>query len=388
MIDRRALMLSAATFVGVAVATFGAVPRTPAQAPRFPKPPASGELGFVVEMFVPPVIQGKDACPQGLSPQLREAFLESVSPEERTRLLMKDNEPELTKRWQALVIAPDGANLCSQPDAFDRPLMRTVQSSKAVGLDLDGGGQAPSCGHDSFVSPEGDTGVDNQEYRVMGCTKEWRGVDGIAGDQQTGTRQFLNSGEWTQVILIRGIDSFERDDAVEVIYGNSPDRPISDSKGALLRGTSFTVSTKVPRFRNVLKGRIVDGVLTTEPADIKLTETWGQGGARDIRGNRSAWDYRQGRLRLVFQADGSLAGLLGGYRPVFDVIKSPSLGGFGSAVAAGIDCASRLKTLRQFADGLPDPATGKCTAVSSARRIVAIPAFVNDAPGAARGSKQ
>jgi hypothetical protein len=230
-------------------------------------------------------------------------------------------------------------------------------------------------------------GVDNQEYRVMGCTKEWRGVDGIGGDQQTGTHQFHASGEWTQVILVRGIDSFERDDDVTVIYGNTPDRPMADSKGAFLRGSSFSVSTKAPRFRNVLKGRIVNGVLTTEPADIKLTETWGQGGARDIRGNRSALDYRQGRLRLVFQADGSVAGLLGGYRPVFDVIKSPSLGGVGAATTAGIDCASRLKTLRQYADGLPDPGSGKCTAVSSARRIVAIPAFVNDAPGNAQASK-
>jgi hypothetical protein len=153
MIDRRALMLTAATLAGVAIAVFGVVPPTPAQPARFPKPPANGELGFVVELFVPPVIQGKDACPQGLTPQLREAFLESVSPEERTRLLMKDNEAELTKRWQAVVVAPNGANLCSQPDAFDRPLMRTVQSSKAEGLDLDGGGTAPACGHDSFVSP-------------------------------------------------------------------------------------------------------------------------------------------------------------------------------------------------------------------------------------------
>ncbi len=104
-----------------------------------------------------------------------------------------------------------------------------------------------------------------------------------------------------------------------MIYANTPDRPMLDSKGKFLPGASFSISDKPPRHRNVLKGRIVNGVLTTEPADIMLAQTWGQGGARDIRGNRSKWDYRKGRLRLEFQPDGSLAGMLGGYRPVFDV---------------------------------------------------------------------
>ena len=44
----------------------------------------------------------------------------------------------------------------------------------------------------------------------MGCTLEWRGVDGVAGDQEIGMRQFHASGEWTQVILLRGVDSLQR----------------------------------------------------------------------------------------------------------------------------------------------------------------------------------
>jgi hypothetical protein len=190
------------------------------------------------------------------------------------------------------------------------------------------------------------------------------------------------------VILLRGVDSLEQDDHVEVIYANTPDRPMTDSKGKFLVGASFAVSDSAPRNRNVLIGRIDKGVLTTRPADIALTQTWGQGGARDIRGNRTKWDYRKGRLRLVFQPDGSLAGLLGGYRPVFDVIQSPALGGAGSALSAGIDCASQLATLRKYADGLRDPKTKQCTAISSAVKIVAVPAFVTDLPKArARGSR-
>lgn len=342
-----------------------------------PKPPADGVMGFLVSEFIPPVIQGKDACPDGPALKLKDSFLAGLSPEERARLSLKENEAELTKRWQADIFGPNGTNICSQPDMFTRPAMRTVKSPNAWGIDLDEGGDE-GCSHEEFTTPAGETGIDNQEYRVMGCTLEWRGVDGVQGDIASGMRQFHASGEWTQVILLRGVDSLENDDSVEVVYANTPDRPMSDSNGKFLPGASFTISDKAPRHRNVLHGRIVNGVLTTSPEDIVLTQTWGQGGARDIRGNRTKFDYRRARLRLTFQPDGSVKGFLGGYRPVFDVIHSPAIGGAGSAIVAGIDCAQELQTLRQMADGIRNPRTGKCEGVSSAMQVTAIPAFVND----------
>lgn len=348
-----------------------------------PEPPADGIMGFVVSEFVPPVIQGQDACPQGLALKMKEEFLAGLPEAERARLSAKENEPEFTKKWQATAFGPDGANVCSQPDRFDRPLLRTVQSRNGWGLDLDGDAPGESCAHDEFTSPEGRTGVDNQEYRVMGCTLEWRGKDGIAGDQASGMKQFHASGEWTQVILLRGVDNLRNDDDVEVIYANTADRPPVDTKGHFLRGASFSVNDTAPRHRNVLKGRIENGVLTTAPQDIWLAQTWGQGGARDIRGSRSRYEFKRSRLRLVFQADGSLQGLLGGYRPVFDVIQSPAIGGAGAATVAGIDCAANLATLKKYADGVRDPKTGKCTAVSSAMQVTAVPAFVNDLPARA-----
>jgi hypothetical protein len=371
------------TLLGTSAALLTGLLATSSQAdsdPAYPALPTNGEMGFVISTFYQPIVDEPEACPTGTSPKLRDAFLEGLPPAERTRLLLKDNEAELTRRWQALAVGPGGTNLCSQPDAFERPLQRTVQSSHAFGLDLDKGAAGDTCTQPQFVSPDGTTGVDNQEYRAMGCTAEWRGINGSGGEQSVGTRQFLASGEWTQVILVRGIDSFEQDDHVEVILANTPDRPMVDGKGQFLPGASFSVSDTAPRHRNVLTGRIDHGVLSTAPADIVLAQTWGQGGARDIRGNRTKWDYRHGRLRLVFQPDGTLAGLMGGYRPVYDVIQSPALGGIGSAVVAGIDCASRLATLRKYADGVRDPATGQCTAVSSAIKVFAVPAFVNDLP--------
>jgi hypothetical protein len=351
---------------------------------ELPKPPADGVMGFLVDRFVQPVIQGPDACPNGTSPKLREMYLRSLPADEQARLRLKENAQELDKLWQRTAFGPGGANLCSQPDMFlgKRPLALTVQSKNSWGLNLDGkenaGDSADGCAHEDFTTPTGVQGIDNQEYRVMGCQLEWRGVDGVTADQAVGMRQFMASGEWTQVILLRGVDSLQNDNSVEVIYANTPDRPPSDQKGEFLRGASFIISDKAPRERNVLHGRIVNGVLTTDPADIKLVQTWGQGGARDIRGNRSKYEYRKGRLQLAFQPDGSLRGYMGGYRPLFDVIISAALGGAGSNLVAGIDCSSELATLQKYADGLKNPKTGKCEGISAAQEIRAIPAFVTD----------
>lgn len=357
-------------------------------AAELPPVPSDGTMGFVVKHFVPAVIQEAEACPEGLALKVRDEYLRTLPDAERARLLDKANEKELDQRWRASVYGPGATNLCSQPDMFDRPLMRTVQSKRAIGLDLDGNATgaatAETCEHQTFTSPRGQAGIDNQAYRVLGCTREWRGVDGKAGDIVRGMNQFLASGEWTQVILLKGVDSLVEDDAVEVIYANTPDRPTLNSKGEFLSGVSFTVSDKPPRHRNVLRGRIRNGVLTTEPADIKLTQTWGQGGARDIRGNRTIWDLRRSQLRLTIRADGSLGGVVGGYQPVWDLIQSPSIGGAGAALDAGIDCASELKTLKAMADGIKDPKTGKCTGVSSAIELEAVPAFVTDVPATPR----
>lgn len=388
--SRKQMLIRTACFLplGAAVLALGPVAGLPhVSAPaegqqtarKLPPPPPGGTMGFVVTEFIPPVIQGKDACPSGTVLKVRDQFLADLPPAERARLSLKENEKEFTAKWQASVFGPNNTNLCSQPDMFSRPEMRTVQSKLSWGLHLD---PKDSCEHEEFTSPNGEQGIDNQEYRVMGCTLEWRGTDGIKGDQAVGMRQFHLSGEWTQVILLKGVDSLENDPDVEVIYANTADRPAVDSQGNFLRGASFTVSNQAPRQRNVLHGSIVDGVLTTDTADIKLVQTWGQGGARDIRGNRTKYDLRHGKLRFAFQPDGSIRGMVGGYKPVFDVFQSAAMGGPGSPLVAGIDCAQYLQTLRKFADGLKDPKTGKCTAVSSAMQLSGIPAFVTDIPAA------
>jgi len=358
-------------------------------APQLPAPPANGEMGFVVYHFVESLIQGKDACPDGPALKNREIFLATLPPEEQERIQKKENEQEFTRRWVASMMKSNGADMCTQFDQFpERATLRQVGSPYARGLNLDGDevGSAgtETCAHENFTSPGGEKGIDNQAYRALGCKLEWRGVDGTQGDQVRGLNGFLASGEFTQAILLRGVDSLVNDNDVEVIYGNTPDRPVVDSSGKFIWHSSFTISDRAPRERNVLRGKIVNGVLTTEPTLIRLTQTWGQGGMRDLRGIRSRWTLHKGRLSLAFQPDGTLKGVVGGYQPMYEFVQSPSMGGIGSLLVAGIDCAGEFNTLKKLADGMRDPKTGQCTAISNSLDLEAVPAFVNDVAAKAK----
>jgi hypothetical protein len=355
----------------------GAAPMT-----ALPTPPANGEMGFILTAFAPGIHEGTDECTDGPAKTVRENYLQSLTPAERTRLSLPANEAELTTKWKAYGVGPNNTNLCANPELFDHPIQSTIKSTIAPGLDLDGNvdgkAVAGGCAHTNFTSPDGAPGVDNQAYRAMGCTRSWRNLSGTVGEISPGFNAMLKTGEHSTVLLLRGVHSLVHQDNVEIILANTDDRPVLDSKRNFITGASFTIAEN-PRYRNVLHGRIVDGVLTTKPADVLLNSRVGHGGTR---GAHAEWDLRQGRFQLVFQPDGSLQGVFGGYQPVRNVIRSTILGGVGAVTVAGIDCASELATLQKLADGLRDPKTGQCTAVSAALDVAAVSAFVVDRPPA------
>ena len=379
--NRPALLLKLGLLASAVAVGGASAPADPqaAAAAALPAPPTNGEMGFVLTAFAPAVYQGKDDCPDGLANTVRENYLQSLIPTERARLTVPASEPELTNRWKDYAVGPNNTNVCANPELFDHPILKTIQGKVAPGLDLDGkpaGASAGGCAHDNFVSPAGESGIDNQVYRALGCSRNYRGVDGTAGDAVRGYNNFLATGEHSMVLLLRGVDSLVNDDHVDIIFATTNDRPVLDSKRNFITGASLTVSDN-PRWRNVLHGRIVNGVLTTDPADVRLTRRVGHGG---IRGEKLEWDVRQGRFRLAFQPDGSIKGLFGGYQPVRSVIEMTIVGGIGAATVAGIDCASELSTLKKMADGLRDPKTGQCTGISAALDVSAVPAFVMDRP--------
>lgn len=370
-----------------ALATIGSLPgQTVAETGEaaLPAVPANGELGFIIGWMEPARYRvKKEDCPEGYAGTIYDNYLLSLAPEQRARLGQKDKEGEMRAGAQRYAAGPGNTNICSHPDKFNRPPQPMMKGTIGAGMNLDGAGDDSSsdytCAHKNFTSPAGEQGIDNQTWRAMGCTEQERvaGTEIADGVRAKTVSPTILSGEMAQVLLIRGIDSFAKDDNVEVIYANTGDRPLASVAGSLLTNASYNVTDNALH-RNVLKGRILNGVLTTEPQRIQLRKGFGQVVGMDLGAERAGFDIDRGRLRLTFNRDGSIQGLVGGYEPVQSAIRYLAIGGIASVFFTGIDCAAAYSALKQMADGGRDPKTGQCTRISNGYEIEGVPAYVND----------
>lgn len=357
-----------------------------APVPAVPGVPADGQLAFVVESFDPPYHHGADDCPEGPAAALRENFTASLKPAERERLLKPENAAQFQQAYREYARGGDGSDICTNFDRFPRAAGRTVQGAVGPGLDLDGGGDTASgdegCAQRDFTSPSGETGIDNQTWRALGCFKIFRGTAARPPDTGAQFGLSLANGENAQVIVVRGIDSLARDDEVEVIYGNSRDRAMVGPNRRFLHGATYVLGA-TPGGPNVMKGRIVNGVLEARTPLLRLRNVWNLGRGivgEDLRGARGEMRFRRARLRLHFLPNGSVKGMVGGFQPVEQAIFVPSVGGLGAAVTADFDCPVLYATLKKMADGDRDPRNGSCRSISAAYEIKAVPAFVTIAP--------
>lgn len=341
------------------------------------QPQQNPDYGFVLAKMGLVFYRGDEKidCPQGRSHSLREAFLATQTAAEQARLLQPENAMELERRYKEdYVFGPGGKDICTNSEAFDTPdreLQKTVQSKIGPGMDLDRAASddrpAPgSCAHKSFTSPTGETGVDNQFFRAIACNTFWRGAS-------TGVGDAASQQPWTSdpaVVIVRGVDNWRNDPQVQVVIAASPDKPPVDTTQAVTDGGSLSLTSN-PRYRTTLNGRIENGVLTTDPANLVLPFSWvGASGGEFI--------LNHARIRVRLTPSGDLEGEVGGYRPIDNAVAVLHVGGPGVANTAGVDCASVRKTLRVLADGDPDPRTGACTSVSTGLNFAAKPAFVFD----------
>ena len=309
-------------------------------------------------------------CPTGFELTTEDGFLATLTPAERERLLRPENADEYGYKWrQEYITGPGGENVCNNPKSFltdpRHPAYRGVQSTVAYGLNLDGttdGGATPnSCAHEKFEDLNGGAAVDNQLYRALGCSKTWR----LQPD--SGGRYFDS-----YLIEVRGLNDMRNDDHVEVGIYSTEDVSMRSQTGAHLPNQSFRVTAN-PRWRTETTGRIVEGLLMTDVIEamylrwqIPLTGAFGQA---------SEFEFHDVRFQVSLQPDGTVKGLLGGYRPI-DNIAMRYRCCKSAATAGNNNCAAEHKTLVALADGYPDPDTGQCTMISSAQNVEGIPAFV------------
>lgn len=130
-------------------------------------------MGFVMTMWNTAMHETPfmDECPQGPTPGNYELWEASISPEKRR------SYPEVLgtqMRWLTFR-GRKGEDVCEQPMSIQDPPLTIVEGKYSYGIDLDGnsdGTATPkSCAHRTFTGMNGEAGVDNQMYRLLGCIR-------------------------------------------------------------------------------------------------------------------------------------------------------------------------------------------------------------------------
>lgn len=354
-----------------------------------------GSAGFVVTDFA--FALSKDAtetgaCPHGWTLGLREEFAAMPDGQRHDGESEQDYSRRLAAGAQKLATAPNGQNTCMNPEAAaPDPNWRTVDAPNvpAYGIDLDGqdshakGKPAPgTCAHDDFHGFNGERGIDNQFFRVVGCSRSYQPT----GQSWDNTIE-LRTGSWGVLITLDGVNDIRNASNVKVgIYASADPIQLSPTRDPVTFATYSPMQD--PRFRANTRGRIVNGVLTTQPVDVRFYKVTNSMYIERV--------LRHARLQVTVSPTGVLEGYLAGYAPVEAIydhqyayrsatdghgspapLRLRSGSANGNAFVNNHTCNGAYHALLAAADGDPD-ASGHCTSISTQYRIRAIPAFVVD----------
>ena len=338
-------------------------------------------IGLAFTYFWYDVHETPEDCPDGWAMALRDVAIMHLPEDRQEFLLRPENRSTYYRMGYALsaqrMAEQGGESICNIPTSYDDPPMRVVQSDTAYGRDLDGlisdGNDAGTCGTVDFTSPDGTAGVDNELYRVMGCIDSFRRDPEFAGgameDYHIGS---YRDGETTTVMEIRGVDDRLNDDEVEIgIYASFEPTMFDSEKNGLPHASITITDNRI--WHSLGTGRIVDGELITNPFTLRTRLGWS--------GRPAEYLIYDTIIHLTLNEDGSAKGDLVGY---FD-LEHAYWNNFHDAagalqVANGYTCPAVWTALQEHADGRYDEESGRCTAISTAMRIEAVPAFVIHPP--------
>ena len=339
--------------------------------PAAPALAACGKtLGFVVTTWNRGIYESKfiDECPEGFNPSYDEIWWKGLSKEDRAKYTENGLRSRLDRYFNAIRRGPNGEDVSMYPTAVKDPPLRQAEGKLSYGMDLDGGKDAPkSCPHEEFTGVDGTPGVDNQLFRLLGCVYGFRSYGQYEANENENRK---SNGKGVTLIEVSGVDDARNDDSVQVSFYRAIDQYVLDGGGKFTPWSSYRIdmANGKPRYASTVKGRIKDGVLTTEPGDVNLP----------FYGNYTYMNQRirDFRLTMAIGPDGTAGkGTAAGYYDVDQLMFYIS--GIGPIHSSGMANPPAIYVAaHELADGYPDPKTGKCTALSSAFNFAAVSAFI------------
>ena len=260
----------------------------------------------------------------------------------------------LTQWHNAGQFTPDGIVEC--PGGFKADESKgTVSNGFNLDGTKDGRASAATCTHGKLRSPDGQTGVDNQLYRVEACIQNTRPDDAADGLINS---EIMSNGINRLLVEITGVDDVVNDDHVEVMLAHGLDKLVQDANGTFIPGLTQRVDDASAAYVFHTTGRIVNRTLITEP--IENLEI----------GQRA---FLTARLKIDLGSD-SARGVLGGYHNVERLYRFSTK---TSGASPSFNAA-----LHRNADGMKDLKSGQCTAISAAYDLEFTRAFIAHKPAA------
>jgi hypothetical protein len=229
-----------------------------------------------------------------------------------------------------------------------------AQGKISLGLNLDG-----KIGPNDFDSPDGEKGIDDQMYRVIGCIANYRTSGTVYHFENEFMRRYNND---RMLIELTGVDSLTNDDDVTVTTYRGLDGLLTDATGnAFIPGGTERVDLRWGKeYIGKFKGKIVDGVLITEPIDT-LEIPWG------VTFETSGYQVFRGLRFKLKLTPKDAQGLMAGYVDVDSFTHHLNTSWSTHHQSYGqLSSPSQYRAMRRLADGYPDPKTGANTAISSA----------------------
>ena len=312
------------------------------------------------------VIDPGSDCPAGSNPEPDwiQVLVDAGYTEKEARWLRDPSHPFRIPNHGQNQMAFRGENrqnIYMHPESTPDPGLNPVAGIIGEGLDLDGNL------NNGFTSPEGETGIDNEFYRTLGCWMTYRGPARQSASALSKNDEMRN-GSWTIVIVVAGEGNDPmNDNNVTVGFYNSKDPMVKDANGNIARDYTFSIAPD-KKFEAIFKAKTIGGdIISTQAMD----EVW----MRDPSYTREL-QLLKAKIKLTMQEDGSLTGLVAGYRPWFPIYRG-WVEARGSVIEqlTWVQLPAVYYALKRNADYRPAGAKDN-THISFALRVDAIPAYV------------
>ncbi|MGE4063103.1 MAG: hypothetical protein AB7E79_07020 [Rhodospirillaceae bacterium] len=317
-----------------------------------------GKIGFVLSSRYWAVHEspgGKAECPNGFNDGPREQF-KQLFPEDGTKRTLLDTQlMREGRQWFA--------DMSEESFAF-----KEAVGNVSYGMNLDG-----KVGPEDFTDPDGVKGIDNQLFRAIGCISQYRAPSNLIYFFEN---KYLGQYDVNRFMIeISDVESLANDDDVTVRTYRGLDPLLADATGGsyIPGGTQRVDARWGKQYQQTFKGKIVGGVLVTEPQDLIIpwSATFDTNGFHKFKGLRFQVSLTPQR------GEGILAGYVdvGAFYHQLNTSWSTHHQSYGQ-----LSAPSLYRALHRLADAYPDPKTGAMTAISGAVKVTFTQVFIQHPP--------